>query len=361
MIMKPLMGGFNGWMERADLLMRSGASRSLVDYTQGFAVEDLVRWVVAVKLLYLVADVLCWLCIRAIAKKDPRLRRLEFAWLFHPILLFSVYLFGQYRILPALVIWASVALVQRGRKYSAALIFGALLLLDNFGWLILAPTVLIWGDGWRDRMRLMVTALVLPALILIPWAFASKGYVLACYFSPVVQKASMQGIFRSMTPEAALILKGLFTCVWLSTIGLSWYTRAKTVEDRLDLWAVAAGSVLLALYATSTTMIHYFMWVLPFWVLLSVRGLLSPRWLGPTAISLIFLFNLDSREMNLGLMAHLDPSFAIAPSFHEIMSQWLPWGKCIALARAVFSVICLFFIAQIVRGHLWKMAREGRR
>lgn len=344
MVTRPLAAGFGSWMEQADRLMRGGEAHGILDYLSGFGQADVIRWVVLAKLLYFAVDILCWPLIRSIVRRNPSLAGLQRAWLFHPILLFSVYAFGQYRILPALVVWAAVALFQRGNRQAAVFVFGWLLLLDNFGWLLLLPTVLIWGEGIRERARLMMTALLPAALVLIPWAVVSEGYVLACYFSPVIQKASMQGIFRSLSPEAAVGLKLLFVGLWSVIAFLAWKARGRSDEDRLMLWAAACAAVLLALYATSTTMIHYFMWVLPFWLLARAGAVLRPGLLAVAAITLLFFFNLDSRQMNLGLFVMLDPGLVDVPSLHEIMDQWLSWGKCIALARLAFTVICLYFV-----------------
>ncbi len=358
MITRPLAAGFDSWMQRADGLMGAASPRGILDYLDGFAQIDVIRWLFLAKLLYLIADLLCWPLVRAIARRDPGLRGLERAWLFHPVLLFSIFAFGQYRILPALAVWASAALLQRDRKTLAALAFGCVLLLDNFGLLILLPTVLTWADGWRERARLLATMLAPAVAVLAPWALISKGYVLACYFSPVVQRASMQGIFRGLTPESALAFKALFACLWVWVVAACWRGGARTPAERLILWASASSAVLLALYATSTTMIHYFMWVLAFWILVRVSGILRPGWLAAATVGLLFLFNLDSREMNLALMVHLDPALAEAPSLHELMDRYMPWGKCVALARLTFSVICLFWVFQIVKSILAFKSRE---
>jgi hypothetical protein len=340
---QPLMAGFDGWMMQADGLMRLGGAAAITDFIEGQRLRDIVRWVFIGKLLYLFADVLCWRTIRAVSRRDPGLRGLERLWVFHPVLLFSVYIFGQYRILPALVIWVVFGLIQQDRKKLAAVTLGCLLLLDNFGWLILLPTMLVWGKGILERAQLFITSLLIPAVVLVPWAVVSKGYVLTCYYSPTVQRMSLQGIFRGLTPEGAMLLKLVFAGFWLVAVVAAWRTSARSPEERAILWAASSSAVLLALYATSTAMIHYFMWILPFWIIVQVKRAPQYRHLASSLVILLLLFNLDSREMNLGLMAHLHPSILSVPSAHEIMGRWLPWGKAVALARLAFTVLCLYF------------------
>lgn len=309
----------------------------------------LVFWM---KFPYLLTDVACIFLILPISRQLQKDTTLVADWLFHPVLLFSIYIFGQYRIFSAFLMWLLILLTLKNKRGIACVVFGLLCLMENYALYLGLPVLLILADGWRERIRFLAFMALSPVIVLAIFYFHSGHYVVNSYFSPVIAKTVVQGIFRhgshivGPAGKTILISNYLFMIIILFKKKSTYFIDARR---RFDLLISVNTALFFALYAVSVTMIHYFMWVLPFYLVLqNFEKRWTPR-LNVLLIALLFLFNLDSRELNLGLLKPLDPGYFMAvPSFHEwVTGYFVSWGKVIALSRLFFSVLCLYFMGHI--------------
>jgi len=348
----PLDPGFAEFMVRTDALMREGG-RSIAVYL-GSPEPALLRRVFLMKLPYLFADVLACAALWHAFAPDRRKKALR-GWLFDPILIFSTYAFGQYRVLSAACWWVFFWALRSRRKHAAFVLAGAAACLENYPMLLLPPALMILGRGWRERTELALCFAVFPLLVVAPLAISSGGLVLHAYFSPVVVGAATQGMFVHAPGILPIALKTAFLLFYLFLF-VRVCRAPGTLSDieRGRLFACTALAVLFALYATSVTMVHYVLWALPFWIL--ARFDEGEPWVYPLSAAMVgflFFFNLDSRAMNLGLLVPLDPVFfSSLPSLHEVMERFLPWGKFVALARLGFSVLCAYFAFSLYRARI---------
>ena len=346
--------GFDFFMTHAHTLMYERLAGSIGDYLEPFSLRQRLQFVFMMKLPYLLADGLCVLFISMIFKDSARERRRAlFFWLWSPVLIFSVYIFGTYRIYPALAVWIFIFMVQQNRKTWAAFFFGLLCLMDNFPWVLFAPVFLALGRDWPERARLSAVALLTFGAVFAPLYVSSHGYVIYAYVSPVLNKAVLQSLTGHSAVAFTLVMKAVFGVFYggllfklsrLSRSALGTMDAARRTE--LVVWVSTA--VLLFFYAASQTLAHYFMWVLPFFVILQAKGEPWKPAFTWALIALLFLFNLDKQTLNLGLLMPLDPSFFLSrPSLHDVMDRWLPWGKVVAASRLLFSLLCLEFVRRI--------------
>lgn len=222
---------------------------------------------------------------------------------------------------------------------------------------------------WKKRLQAAAWMLAAPLAVMLPLLAHSQGYALDTYFSPrLMQAVGARGITNHYLSVVLPVTKAILVLTYL---WLAWrlVRRQGPREERYRLVVRTGTAMLLVVYATSITSIHYWLWILPFLCARSAWEAAAPaegtgprpprafeRWGWVAAVVLLFVFNLDSRLMNAGLFMPLAPERLLAwPSFHELMDgwfPWLPWGKCIAAARLSFSAICLALVWPSLRGRL---------
>lgn len=315
---------------------------------KAFSGADIMRYAFLMKIPYLFSDAICvWLILKLFKSAEIATRALQL-WLFSPVLLFSVYVFGTYRIFPALLLWALLILVRDGRVRWAAAVIGTLCLMDNFPWLLCLPAVWILGRDWKERFVCAGILLTVFGVLFIPLYFSSHGFVVYAYVSPLFQKAAMQSLTRHFAPLVSSVAKMFFIFSYFVLLGFLVSRKSVGQENRMRLFIHVNLCVLLLFYATSQTLAHYFMWALPLFVFIQAEGEPWHPALSWFLIGLLFLFNLDSRALNLGLFRPVLTDAMSYPSFHEWVGAY-PWGYAVAASRILFSFLCVFFIWRIVR------------
>ncbi len=345
--------GFDVFMSHVHELIyfEKGASSPFQRYLAPFQVLQSLQFVFWMKWPYLVADALCiWVLLRKpfLTGAGKGGRSLVRAWLFNPVLLFSVYIFGQYRIYSAFFVWLVIYLMRVEKTQWAFFVIGLMGLADNFPLILLLPAALIFGKSWKERMLLLLIAAIPMAFLLIPLAVSSKGYVFYAYASPLVQKLASQGILRHYPEIVGPICKGIFLTSFLFTVFFLTFKKLTRPAAVKPLFVYVSLGLLLVLYATSTSSVHYFMWALPFFLIVRDEGEPWPRTLSGIFVVLLFLFNLDSRGTKLGLLMPLNTDYFMSLlSLHEWVDSYVPWGKLIGLSRVSFSVLCLFFAVRL--------------
>ena len=354
MILRPVNPGFDAFMEHAHRLMFDRLAGSIVDFIEPFSLRQRLQFVFMMKLPYLAAEGGCLFFIIRVFKHSGREReRALFFWLWNPVLIFSIYIFGTYRIYPALATWALIYFALKDRKVCSAVCLGFLCLMDNFPWFLFLPLLLVLGKDWRERAALGFIAILVFGVVFAPLYFHSHGFVKYAYAAPVLMKAASQGLTGGTPPTVTLAVKAVFGLLYAGLL-LKLFSHSRgslkimDASQRTELVVWVSASVLLAFYSSFQTLTHYFMWVLPFFVIIQVEGEPWKPAFTWGLIGLLFLFNLDTRTLNLGLLLPLDPAYFLSkPSLHEAMDRWLPWGKVVAAARVLFSLLCLELVRRI--------------
>ncbi|OGW84509.1 MAG: hypothetical protein A3C35_02430 [Omnitrophica bacterium RIFCSPHIGHO2_02_FULL_46_11] len=312
------------------------------------------------KWLYLLVDCLSF-GVFALFFKDSAERRLQFqkAWLWSPVLLFSTYIFGQYRILPAFFMILILVFLSHRKLVPAFFCLGCLALLDHYPWPLFIPYFLIFIKNDRTSIYSLIALAAPLILVLSPLAISSRGQVAYAYASPLYVKLAMTGIVNAGGVWTAQLTRFLMALGYGALLAGLWKFRkagfSGSWDQKLNLSVDATLCVLLLIYATGRTSTHYFMWILPFWIYRHTLGVPWPKMLSVLAVGLLFFFNLDNRELNMGLFIPLNPEYFMSlPSLHEIMAPYVPWGKFIGVARVCFSFLCLFFVYRICRESLQK-------
>jgi len=352
-LLKPINPGFDRFMDHAHVLMFDHVSGTLADSFRNFSLSERLRWVFMMKLPYLLAEIPCLFLIAKIFKASPAARAKAIrGWLFSPVLIFSVYIFGTYRMYTALAIFGMIFLILRGKKEVACSLLGVLCLMDNFPILLIAPTLLILGQSVNQRLRLLLWMGIPWVVLLAPLAVHSKGLVFYAYVSPNITRYGSRGLWPALGPYGAMLTKFLFLIFYGWVLARFSSPQRTTPREQAAFFVHASAAVLLAFFGTFLITAHYFMWILPFFILIRAEGEPWRPWLSGALVALLFFYNLDSRSLNLGLLTPLDLRAMDWPSLHEMMQGILPWGEFIGLGRLAFCLLSLYFA--------WKIGRERK-
>lgn len=334
-----LMGQFHA-------LFYGGADTGMPACWAGFTVIERMGLTAWMKLPYLAADaVIAAVLLRGWSGVQGR-RALQL-WCWSPVALYGVYLFGQYRNISCAVMILALWMSREGKEKRFFFLLGIAALYENFVWVLIPFILLVRVSGARAAAVALICYLAAPIIVLTPLVLSSGPLSLYSYASPLITKAASTGILRSyphITPVVCKIL--LAAC--LSSVclaGLLW-RRRRNMEPGHRSTVLVCIAVLFAIYATSVTMVHYFLWVMPF-LLIDRAERPSDAAVGrvlPLMTALLFVFNLDSSGTLLGLLSPLDPSIAGPPSLHEALAPYAPWGKVIAISRLTFSGLCFYVV-----------------
>ncbi len=345
--LRPINPEFLSFMNLVHERAYSGTSYELSGYLAFFSRHQIFWMIFLMKLPYLAAEIACWAIAPRLFSSQEEKGRVLKLFLWSPVIIFSSYVLGQYRIFSVLAMLLSIFALQRGNKAFSGIMYAMVCLMENYAVLLLPFMALVIRGPLRERLRWWIGAALCLAAVLVPLFILSKGYVLGAYFSPrLLRAASARTIFNHFAGPVNLACKaiwGLSYAVIFIFLLKSVRRQDKPVVER-ELFIFVPLMLLMILYATSITSVHYLMWSLPFLIIVQIWREPWKPVLTWVFVALAFLFNLDGRAMNLALFLPLDPHvFSSAPSLHEVLAQFLPWGKIIAMARLSFSLVCLYF------------------
>ena len=104
------------------------------------------------------------------------------AWMFHPVLLYGTYIFGQHRIYSAMFVWLTILLIKKDRPVWACFAFGWILLLDNYGFIVFLPFITAMAGSFKQMFKYALVALVPFALVLSRFSSILAGMPLMLIF-----------------------------------------------------------------------------------------------------------------------------------------------------------------------------------
>jgi len=358
-----ISSSFHGFIvELPKLTLDEGGVSSVVFFMQ-YPLANRLLFAFLMKWPYFFFDLACGFMIYFAYREEKGLAwfSLLSSWMFHPVLLYGVYVFGQHRIFSAMFVWLAILLLKKGRPAWACFAFGWILLLDNFGFIILLPFIISVSWNFKAIFKHSLIALIPFALVFFPLYIGSDGFAAYAYVAPQWVFQATQPIFRSI-PFSALVLKGAFAAGFICVliILIRYRSVPLTPDQKMKLNIYVCSVVLFLFYAATMVSVHYFLWILPFFLILNRESVPWPKYLNLVLIFLLFFFNLDSRGQNLGLFSPVNPAASSWPSLHEIMASWTPWGKIIGLSRMAFTVLCLFMAWRLFGQRIKPLLQNAR-
>ena len=354
LVMRPFVSGFDTWIRISGI---GGDVPGLPLYLMLPAGEHAFRYIFAMKIPYLVFDLLAGLIILRIPQdRNKALTAFKF-WMLNPVVLYSCFIFGQFDVIPACFIILSLYFARRGHPVWAVVALGI------GGGYKIVPLVLLplaaalLGRSYWERIRLFVLGLVpfvVPvALLYIP----SQGAVLKSVFPDV-----LSGKVGAGTNLVTLAMQGMFGIGYLGVLAHALLVPIQSRDHqvmRLRIYFLVTLTLLLMALASSS--FHYTVMVTPLLALQMAEKKALRKWVLLFVLAMVPLF-IFTKLLWGGLLAPLHPTFFLSlPSGDQVIGHLVPYHYVRLVARLIFIGTGVWIVFQSVSGPLlgWK-ARSWR-
>lgn len=291
-----------------------------------------------VKLPVIIFDLLTGIILALYLPLHLRKRGL-FLWMINPMSLWATAAVGQVDIMPTFFVVLSLVLLKNGKSQLSALSLGVGGALKSFPFLLF-PFLLLTARTWTERIKMTILVAVPTIISVIPY-LKSPEFRQNALFAPQMDKSLYakiplsggEAIFITVTALIGLYL--LFAHRRQSSVEQS---ASNTANDFL---IFSTAAILLVLSFTHFH-IQWFLWVVPFLIILIVKSLNQVQILAVwiLAMALILMLFLFEGSLQVQLFAPLFPGLSLSQGLGEILS-----GDSITLLRSV--AVSLFAAAAI--------------
>lgn len=313
-----------------------------VSWIQGFGTNvkavltdsHVFRYLFLMKIPYLVFDVGILLSIQSIFKSKKHKNKAMLLWWLNPISIYLVYLWGQFDLIPTLFTLLSVIQVAKNRPYRGALLMGIAASFKNYPLIFLPFLAVIAGKKFWKMIKIFATGLAPFILTTMPF-WGNEFFRKTVLFSWQSQKlmdflvstGGNEGIYPFFIGYILLFMATLY--------GL---------KGRTDKLAIPIVLSLMWYYATVNFHTQWFMWVLPFLVILLVK---KTKELAPIAwwVTGLFFFRLIEIQANatFELMAWINPAFTDLPKTRYILSLLYDINKLRNIVNSAYFATAIWF------------------
>lgn len=299
-----------------------------------FVSDNAFRYFFWMKLFYLPFDLGTAYFLGRFGKDKKESKLLSALWLFNPVVIYVVYMWGSIDIIPTFFAVMAVYLLTESKGLIPFLLFGIGAMYKIWP-LILAPAAaLIRFSDTKNRI-------ISTSVSLLPLTLLSIVYMRIPEFSRVVfgsDRIAMFGnavIYIGMQQHLLLVPLGYFLILlFLWTIPVPLYKLPEIVM-----------AVLLFLFSLSAFTPQWILWLLPFLLVTFVRypRLRTEIFFSALTYSMV-LFTFDA-SLSVGLFAPVEPTLLDIPVIKDIITTKLSDpGSFYNLVRTVNSAVFIWTI-----------------
>jgi len=271
-------------------------------------------------------------------------------WLFNPILIYDSYIFGQFDLIPAFFVLLGFLLLRKNSTL-AILSIGIAAAYKNYALFFIPPLVIIHGDSWKERLKLLLISLAPTFIFALPTIFNQPSEAPYAVINKVLvsSKKPLAGwAFYSQILRYALLLASYFLVLsssltlkiknkWILSIGLSYI------------------SLLLLLTLTTRTSFHYLFWLTPLTILWfrKIRTIIVV--IGIQTLSFASYKTLAS-QLQMGLFAPINPDYFYSlPTINSLIDHIVPYRIISTLGFLIFLIFNLYLILRVIYELLFKL------
>jgi hypothetical protein len=317
LILRPLMN------PQVDLMIMTNVEKL-------FGTTQLMWHLVLLKLPLLTADLLvAWLLTFYFSARNKK-TLVFLLWLFNPLTLYATFAVGQIDIWPVLTTVAAGIFLIKNRPVFACFLLGVGGGYKLFPLLLLLPTVLLFGQNIKEKIKLIGVGLGTYLLIIFPFVLTSPGYRAYSLATPQIDKMLFAKIMVSGDQYISLFVVGL-----LVICAFSSYTRRAY-------WSIYWSVMLLLLFSVTHYHPQWFLWLTPWLILFVVKK--GAFWLYALALiaaDIGITLSFDA-SLHYGLLGPIFPWIANAPYLlPQLVSRYLPFATFVSLIRSALAAISI--------------------
>ena len=301
-------------------------------------------WILLIllKLPYLIAELAALRMLLSMIDQERR-HAVALFWLFNPLLLYGVHLYGRYESFPVLFVLLSLVAVQKNRNVWGLLaLVGATLV--RFYAALLIPLYLWLIPKNRHELLRLALAVIGPFVIILAFQMIMASSLIS--FRDSAELVSLLTMPHRTYLFSAYIPLLQADVIYLFPLGLCLLYLAVLHASRPasaeGLWRWGA-MVMYWLFASTYFHPQWLVWIVPFLAIqLSARRSVYPlTWV--MAFSMIFYTFQFDREVSVLLFAPLAPnSFELWPHPMVYLDKLKVGGVLIGTLRTVLSAILIY-------------------
>lgn len=305
------------------------------------------RYLFLMKIPYLVFDVflLVTLC-KFFAKPADRARALAYWWL-NPIVIFLPYVWGQFDIIPASIMLAGVYASTQKKPYQTALLFGLAAAFKNYPLILLPFVAIVMGKNIWHMCKIGIVGL-------LPFVLTTFPYWTDSFFRQTVLFSwQSQKMLDFLWPIGGS--EGVYPFFIGYFVILLW--TLYRLRGRFDQVLAPSTMVLLWYYATTNFHQQWFLWVLPYLVILAVRD----RHLRLIGVGIVVLFFVRLVEIQANvtteLLVWIAPAFDDLPKSRTLVGMLYDINRFRNLVDSAYLAVALFVMGYLGRGGSKEVSR----
>lgn len=303
------------------------------------------RTIFLMKIPYLIFDILICILLLHIFKNEVEngLRAFIF-WIVNPIIIFAVYIFGRYEVIPIFFILAGIYFLKENHIYFAALSLGIAIWSRYYALLFLPLLLILYGRTWIEKIK-MVSVIVFPLIVYDGIIYFLQGELKTIGFFGGHFVEYLLGMNFSIGYSETIYL---FVVGYTGILLYAYYAK-RSKNTFIDFTAYSL-IILLLMYATSIFHPHYFAWFIPFLALYygytNNRSLIELHCL--QVICFVFFTFYWGQSLSTWLFASINSGFITLPSPLGLIEQIYPSLTALNIMRSIFSAVLLFMAVNII-------------
>jgi hypothetical protein len=265
-----------------------------IHYADVLTGHQLFRSLFIFKIPYLIFDFGTAWFLYQILKPDKRKSLLSYKiWLLNPFVLHSCYALGQFEIMIAFFMMASIYCIYLNRKYFAMLLLTCGFLTKTFPIILVPFAILLSGNTFKEWFKLSLIVMISLIIFIAPFYLSSNNAIFEALFF------SHGGVY---------FLRLIFFIVSYLVLICLLFFRKKGEHIDLDLIILSFISGLLLFYAFYTVTLRFFVLITPLLIYVAFK---NKRFWIYNIIFLVALFILRTcgNSQQWGLFAALHPEF----------------------------------------------------
>ncbi|MCH2192211.1 MAG: hypothetical protein MK188_14965, partial [Gammaproteobacteria bacterium] len=328
----------------------SNSTANPVEYFEFVSNTEIFRALFVIKLPFFVADMVTAWCVFKLCGEDHGARRATVLWLFNPLMLFAVYLFGRFESIPVMYCALGILAASQGRIVLAAIAVG-LSVNSRELFIFLGPAfvALMCSGGAKQysiTARILACSIVVFAVAVSVQLISLTGGGDTNTFGMEVTSITTEG----RVDELFKFIVGaylMFPMVYFAILLYTWNSET----DIKILTPIVFAMVMLNFFLFSSHTAHYASWFAIFPCLYFAQ---NPKLLKPT-IALFgswFIYNLAITDLGVfttWLASPVSINFSGLPNFP---AMYRAFGLHQALDLLTFSRLwstfyraCLIYLA----------------
>jgi hypothetical protein len=286
-------------------------SLSTTNYNIALNSPNIFSSVLLFKTPYFIFEALIFVTGWKMIESDSAKKNFAFLMAINPLILYSVYLFGQFDLLPAYFLFvAGFFALQKGREHLGSIALACGFMSKIFPIIFFPFYLLVVAQNIKSAIKLILYFLA-PILVIYSVLYMINGD--SIFF--LLKKFSYN---LDSTQSIKHIIIRLFQGTTYGIICWHAFFVAKKQISYPLLAKYFLAIYMAAYWGLNINFTHYFIWQIPFFILLAS---FAPEWEKRMYIflTIIFLAGLRDRTSFIGLFAPLNPEFFLSfPSLKDL-------------------------------------------